>query len=49
MNNSENTGEKISKSIPYDYPVGSTYPTSVNYSQFYDGRGWAYTSVIFIQ
>ena len=41
VNNSENTGEKISKSIPYDYPVGSEYPTSVNYSQFYDGRGWA--------
>lgn len=37
----ENTVEKISKSIPYDYPVGSAYPTSVNYSQFYDGRGWA--------
>ena len=41
VNNSENTAEKISKSIPYDYPVGSAYPTSVNYSQFYDGRGWA--------
>ena len=41
VNNSENTEEKISKSIPYDYPVGSAYPTSVNYSQFYDGRGWA--------
>lgn len=37
----ENTVDKISKSIPYDYPVGSAYPTSVNYSQFYDGRGWA--------
>lgn len=37
----ENTVGKISKSIPYDYPVGSAYPTSVNYSQFYDGRGWA--------
>ena len=52
VNNSENTGEKISKSIPYDYPVGSEYPTSVNYSQFYDGSGWLqvhYTSVIFIQ
>ena len=41
QNASENTAEKISKSIPYDYPVGSAYPTSVNYSQFYDGRGWA--------
>lgn len=41
VNNSKNTAEKISKSIPYDYPVGSAYPTSVNYSQFYDGRGWA--------
>ena len=40
VNNSENTVEKISKSIPYDYPVGSAYPTSVNYSQFYDGNGW---------
>ena len=40
VNNSENTEEKISKSIPYDYPVGSAYPTSVNYSQFYDERGW---------
>ena len=37
----ENTVDKISKSISYDYPVGSAYPTSVNYSQFYDGRGWA--------
>ena len=36
----ENTVDKISKSIPYDYPVGSAYPTSVNYSQFYDERGW---------
>ena len=41
VNNFENTAEKISKSIPYDYPVGSAYPTSVNYSQFYDARGWA--------
>ena len=41
VNNSKNTAEKISKSIPYDYPVGSAYPTSVTYSQFYDGRGWA--------
>ena len=41
VNNSKNTAEKISKSISYDYPVGSAYPTSVNYSQFYDGRGWA--------
>ena len=41
QNASENTAEKISKSIHYDYPVGSAYPTSVNYSQFYDGRGWA--------
>ena len=40
QNASENTAEKISKSIPYDYPVGSAYPTSVNYSQFYDGKGW---------
>lgn len=41
MTTTENTVDKISKSIPYDYPVGSAYPTSVNYSQFYDGRGWA--------
>ena len=41
VNNSKNTAEKISESIRYDYPVGSAYPTSVNYSQFYDGRGWA--------
>ena len=47
VNNSENTGEKISKSIPYDYPVGSAYPTSVNYSQFYDGRGWASGTLYF--
>ena len=47
VNNSENTGEKISKSIPYDYPVGSEYPTSVNYSQFYDGRGWASGTLYF--
>ena len=40
VNNSENIAAKISKNIPYDYPVGSAYPTSVNYSQFYDERGW---------
>ena len=39
--------EKISKSIPYDYPVGSAYPTSVNYSQFYDGKGWASGTLYF--
>ena len=44
---SENTAEKISKSIPYDYPVGSAYPTSVNYSQFYDGNGWASGTLYF--
>ena len=44
---SENTTEKISKSIPYDYPVGSVYPTSVNYSQFYDGNGWASGTLYF--
>ena len=44
---SVNTAEKISKSIPYDYPVGSAYPTSVNYSQFYDGRGWASGTLYF--
>ena len=44
---SENTTEKISKSIPYDYPVGSAYPTSVNYSQFYDGNGWASGTLYF--
>ena len=43
----ENTVDKISKSIPYDYPVGSEYPTSVNYSQFYDGRGWASGTLYF--
>lgn len=43
----ENTVDKISKSIPYDYPVGSAYPTSVNYSQFYDGRGWASGTLYF--
>ena len=43
----ENTVDKISKSIPYDYPVGSEYPTSVNYSQFYDGRGWASDTLYF--
>lgn len=43
----ENTADKISKSIPYDYPVGSAYPTSVNYSQFYDGRGWASGTLYF--
>ena len=47
VNNSENTTEKISKSIPYDYPVGSAYPTSVNYSQFYDGNGWASGTLYF--
>ena len=47
VNNSVNTAEKISKSIPYDYPVGSAYPTSVNYSQFYDGRGWASGTLYF--
>ena len=47
QNASENTAEKISKSIPYDYPVGSEYPTSVNYSQFYDGRGWASGTLYF--
>ena len=47
VNNSEHTGEKIYKSIPYDYPVGSAYPTSVNYSQFYDGRGWASGTLYF--
>ena len=43
----ENTVDKISRSIPYDYPVGSAYPTSVNYSQFYDGRGWASGTLYF--
>ena len=43
----ENTVDKISKSIPYDYPVGSAYPTSVNYSQFYDGHGWASGTLYF--
>ena len=43
----ENTVDKISKSIPYDYPVGSAYPTSVNYSQFYDARGWASGTLYF--
>ena len=43
----ENIVDKISKSIPYDYPVGSAYPTSVNYSQFYDGRGWASGTLYF--
>lgn len=43
----ENTVDKISKSIPYDYPVGSAYPISVNYSQFYDGRGWASGTLYF--
>ena len=47
QNTSENTVEKISKSIPYDYPVGSAYPTSVNYSQFYDGKGWASGTLYF--
>ena len=47
VNNSENIAAKISKSIPYDYPVGSAYPTSVNYSQFYDGRGWASGTLYF--
>ena len=47
QNASENTAEKISKSIPYDYPVGSAYPTSVNYSQFYDGKGWASGTLYF--
>ena len=47
VNNSENNAEKISKSIPYDYPVGSAYPTSVNYSQFYDGNGWASGTLYF--
>ena len=47
QNASENTAEKISKSIHYDYPVGSAYPTSVNYSQFYDGRGWASGTLYF--
>ena len=44
---SENTAEKISKSISYDYPVGSAYPTSVNYSQFYDARGCASGTLYF--
>lgn len=43
----ENTVDKIFKSIPYDYLVGSAYPTSVNYSQFYDGRGWASGTLYF--
>ena len=43
----ENTVDKIFKSIPYDYPVGSEYPISVNYSQFYDGRGWASGTLYF--
>ena len=47
VNTIENTVDKISKSIPYDYPVGSAYPTSVNYSQFYDGRGWASGTLYF--
>ena len=40
VNNSENTEEKISKSIPYDYPVGSAYPTSVNYEEYNNTFGW---------
>jgi len=47
VNNSVNTAEKISKSIPYDYPVGSAYPTSVNFAQFYGGRGWASGTLYF--
>ena len=47
MTTTENTVDKISKSIPYDYPVGSAYPTSVNYSQFYDGHGWASGTLYF--
>lgn len=43
----ENTVDKISKSISYDYPVGSAYPTSVNYSQFYDTRGCASGTLYF--
>ena len=43
----ENTVDKISKSISYDYPVGSAYPTSVNYSQFYDARGCASGTLYF--
>ena len=43
----ENTVDKISKSISYDYTVGSAYPTSVNYSQFYDARGCASGTLYF--
>ena len=46
---SENTAEEISKSIPYDYPVGSAYPTSVNFMMEMVGLQVHYTSVIYIQ
>ena len=39
----ENTVDKSSN----DYPVGSAYPTSVNYSQFYDARGCASGTLYF--
>ena len=47
MNFAEGATGSISKSIYYDYPAGSAYPTSVNYSQFYDGNGWASGTLYF--
>lgn len=40
MNFAEGGTGSISKSIYYDYPAGSGYPTSVNYGEYNNTFGW---------
>ena len=40
MDFAEGTTGSISKSIYYDYPAGSGYPTSVNYEEYNNTFGW---------
>ena len=40
MNFAEGGTGSISKSIYYDYPAGSGYPTSVNYEEYNNTFGW---------
>lgn len=40
MNFAEGVTGSISKSIYYDYPAGSAYPTSVNYEEYNNTFGW---------
>ena len=40
MNFAEGVTGSISKSIYYDYPAGSAYPTSVNYEEYNNTFRW---------